>query len=369
VGQRESPLEALELKNIYPQPDAKFWRGKRVWISGHTGFKGAWLALWLVRLGAKVRGYSLTPATDPSLFDLLCLTNDLEHQIADIVDKNKVQQSIHDFRPEVVFHLAAQALVRPSYLDPALTFTTNFQGTVNVLEAVRSTKTARVVVAVTTDKVYRNHENGQAFQEEDPLGGKDPYSASKSAAEMAIASYRESFFQRDGIALAAARAGNVIGGGDWSVDRIIPDAVRAWGSGGILAVRNPEATRPWQHVLEPLAAYLRLAESLFLDPGLAGDYNFGPPPTQVGSVRDVVLQAKEAFGAGEIRWGTEPSVLDEARTLCLENHKAKQILGVTTVWSLDQAIEKTMSWYRRQLKGEKAIKLCEADFEAFLSTK
>ena len=369
MGQREGSLEALELKNIYPQPDAKFWRGKRVWISGHTGFKGAWLALWLVRLGAKVRGYSLTPATHPSLFELLHLTKDIENQIFDIVDKNKVQQSILDFRPEVVFHLAAQALVRPSYQDPALTFTTNFQGTVNVLEAVRSTKTARVVVAVTTDKVYRNHENGQAFQEEDPLGGKDPYSASKSAAEMAIASYRASFFQRDGIALAAARAGNVIGGGDWSEDRIIPDAVRAWGSGGILTVRNPEATRPWQHVLEPLAAYLRLAESLFLDPRLAGDYNFGPPPTQVGSVRDVVLQAKEAFGAGEIRWGTEPSVLDEARTLCLENRKAKQILGVTTVWSLDQAIEKTMSWYRRQLKGEEAIKLCESDFEAFLTTR
>lgn len=369
MGQREGSLEALELKNSYPQPDAKFWQGRRVWLSGHTGFKGAWLALWLLKLGAKVRGYSLAPASSPALFDLLNLSDDLEHEISDIVDKNRVKQSIHDFRPEIVFHLAAQALVRPSYQDPALTFATNVQGTVNVLEAVRSTKTARVVVAVTTDKVYRNNENGRAFQEDDPLGGKDPYSASKSAAEMAITSYRESFFQQAGIALASARAGNVIGGGDWSVDRIIPDAVRAWGHGGILTVRNPGATRPWQHVLEPLAAYLRLAEILFLKPDLATDYNFGPPPTQVGSVRDVVLRAKQAFGSGEIHWGTEPAGLNEARSLYLDNRKAARILGVRTFWSLDQAIEKTMSWYRSHLKGEEVIKLCESDFVTFLSTK
>jgi len=291
----------------------------------------------------------------------------MDHQLVDIRDLNAVRQSVRKFRPEIVFHLAAQALVRPSYDSPADTFSTNVQGTVHVLEAARKTDSVRVVVTVTTDKVYRNEEKGLPFQEDDPLGGRDPYSASKAAAEMAINSYRESFFRSSGVALAAARAGNVIGGGDWSKDRILPDAVRAWGRGDTLVVRNPEATRPWQHVLEPLAAYLRLAEALHGNPATAGDYNFGPNPSENVKVRQVVEMAKEAFGSGRVEWGQGTSGPHEAKNLCLDNGKAVRVLGVSPIWSLNEAVNRTMRWYRRHLAGEKAAQLCREDLGAFTS--
>jgi len=242
-------------------------------------------------------------------------------------------------------------------------------GTANVLEAIRAVKTVRVVVAVTTDKVYRNLESGQPFREDDPLGGRDPYSASKSAAEMVIACYRDSFFQERGVALAAARAGNVIGGGDWSQDRILPDAVKAWGQGKPLVVRNPEATRPWQHVLEPLAAYLHLAEALFHNPSLAGNYNFGPPLDQNIKVRKVVQLAKDAFGVGEIRWCEGEAGPHEAKTLSLNNQKAIQVLGIQPVWALEEAVVRTMKWYRKHQEGENVAKLCREDLEGFLSIR
>jgi len=349
------------------QPFGGFYRRKRIWISGHTGFKGAWLAFWLTELGAEVCGASLPPPTRPSLFQLLKLKGQIDHQLLDIRDPKTVMRSIQKFRPEIVFHLAAQALVRPSYESPVETFSTNAQGTVHVLEAVRKAGSVRVVVAVTTDKVYRNEEQGRAFKEHDPLGGRDPYSASKAAAEMAIHTYRESFLRSSGVALAAARAGNVIGGGDWSKDRILPDAVRAWGQKKPLLVRNPEATRPWQHVLEPVSAYLRLAEVLFEDPALAGDYNFGPSRGEITKVRKVVALAQEAFGAGRIQWGSDKGGPHEAKTLSLDNGKAARALGVKPVWSLPKAVERTMNWYRRHLAGEKPLQLCREDLKAFLA--
>lgn len=367
MGHGHGPLESLGLRS--PYPNSAFWCGRRVWLSGHTGFKGAWLAFWLRKLGAEVCGCSLPAPTNPSLFELLSLKDQLDHQILDIRDADAVRKSVIRFQPGIVFHLAAQALVRPSYEDPLETFRTNVMGTANVLEAIRAVKTVRVVVAVTTDKVYRNLESGQPFREEDPLGGRDPYSASKSAAEMVIACYRESFFRERGVALAAARAGNVIGGGDWSQDRILPDAVRAWGQGKPLVVRNPEATRPWQHVLEPLAAYLHLAEALLHNPSLVGDYNFGPPQDQNTNVRKVVQLAKDAFGAGEIRWGEASAGPHEAKNLALDTHKAEQVLSIHPNWGLEEAVDRTMRWYQKHQVGEDATKLCTEDLEAFFSTR
>lgn len=347
-----------------PNPD--FWQGRRVLVTGHSGFKGAWLSFWLARMGAIVSGVSLQPATDPNLFRLLGLESSGEDNWLDIRDEQSVRGVFERFQPEVVLHLAAQALVRPSYSAPIETFSTNIIGTLHVLEAARKTASVRSVVAVTTDKVYQNHEKGLAFEESDPLGGHDPYSASKAGAEMVISSYRKSFFDAAGIGLASARAGNVIGGGDWSVDRILPDAVRAWSTGQPLVVRNPRATRPWQHVLEPLAGYLRLAEYIFAQPESAQDFNFGPDPSDVATVKEVVTQAQKSFGCGDIEWGSVPDRLHEAQALTLNNTKAKRILGIQPVWNLETAVARTMNWYRLQISGHSATDLCEQDLQAYL---
>jgi len=348
------------------KPNSDFWRGRRVLVTGHSGFKGAWLSFWLARMGAIVSGVSLQPATDPNLFSLLGLESSGEDNWLDIRDEQSVRGVFERFQPEVVLHLAAQALVRPSYSAPIETFSTNIIGTLHVLEAARKTASVRSVVAVTTDKVYQNHEKGLAFEESDPLGGHDPYSASKAGAEMVISSYRKSFFDAAGIGLASARAGNVIGGGDWSVDRILPDAVRAWSTGQPLVVRNPRATRPWQHVLEPLAGYLCLAEYIFAQPESAQDFNFGPDPSDVATVKEVVTQAQKSFGCGDIEWGSVPDRLHEAQALTLNNTKAKRILGIQPVWNLETAVARTMNWYRLQISGHSATDLCEQDLQAYL---
>jgi CDP-glucose 4,6-dehydratase len=346
----------------------KFFDGKRVFVTGHSGFKGSWLCLLLGVLGAEWKGYSLEPNTQPNLFQLARIDAGKINSWADIRDANSLKNKLNAFQPEIVFHLAAQPLVRRSYAEPVETFTSNVTGTLHLLEAARACGSVRAVVVVTTDKVYRNGEQGRAFVETDALGGGDPYSASKAAAEMLLTAYRQSFFISAGKALASARAGNVIGGGDWSDDRILPDAVRAWGNDeGILEVRNPEATRPWQHVLEPLCGYLCLAETIFQNPGAAGDFNFGPEPEDIATVRDVVEIAREAFGRGEVAWGVRRDSLHEAKTLALDNSKAKKALGVTPVWNLRTAVERTMRWYRRQLEGEDARALCEEDIDAFFS--
>jgi CDP-glucose 4,6-dehydratase len=357
-------LENLEVK--LEKPNSDFWRGRRVLVTGHSGFKGAWLSFWLARMGAVLSGVSLQPATDPNLFSLLGLESSGEDNWLDIRDEQSVRGVFERFQPEVVLHLAAQALVRPSYSAPIETFSTNIIGTLHVLEAARKTASVRSVVAVTTDKVYQNHEKGLAFEESDPLGGHDPYSASKAGAEMVISSYRKSFFDAAGIGLASARAGNVIGGGDWSVDRILPDAVRAWSTGQPLVVRNPRATRPWQHVLEPLAGYLCLAEYIFAQPESAQDFNFGPDPSDVATVKEVVTQAQKSFGCGDIEWGSVPDRLHEAQALTLNNTKAKRILGIQPVWNLETALARTMNWYRLQISGHSATDLCEQDLQAYL---
>ena len=348
-------------------PDRAFWQGKRVLLTGRSGFKGAWMSIWLERMGAEVTGLSLPPQTSPNLHDLTAAGDSLHAHWCDIRDQSAVLSIFRQAEPEIVLHLAAQALVRPSYLDAAGTFATNIQGTVNILEAVRSVKSVRAVVAVTTDKVYRNDERGRPFKEDDPLGGRDPYSASKAAAEMVISSYRQSFLGPSGVGVAAARAGNVIGGGDWSADRILPDAVRAWENGKALQVRNPAATRPWQHVLEPLAGYLKLAEALVESPQVGEAFNFGPAAGEVATVREVVLQARESFGCGEIEWGTTPDDFHEARALSLDNSKAREVLGVRPVWTLEQTISRTMCWYKRQLAGENARAICEEDMDTYCS--
>ena len=311
-------------------------------------------------------GVSLQPATDPNFFSLLGLESSMENKWLNIRDEQSVRGVFERFQPEVVLHLAAQALVRPSYTAPIETFSTNIIGTLHVLDAARKTASVRSVVAVTTDKVYQNHEKGLAFEESDPLGGHDPYSASKAGAEMVISSYRKSFFEALGIGLASARAGNVIGGGDWSLDRILPDAVRAWSTGQPLVVRNPRATRPWQHVLEPLAGYLRLAEYIFAQPESAQDFNFGPDPSNVAMVKEVVTQAQTSFGGGNIEWGSVPDGLHEAQTLTLDNTKAKRLLGIHPVWNLETAVDRTMNWYRLQNSGHSAVDLCEQDIQAYL---
>jgi CDP-glucose 4,6-dehydratase len=356
-------LVMLDEKN----PDRSFWTGKRVLLTGHTGFKGAWLALWLDRLGAKVVGISLPPTTTPSIAGLAGIDQLVESHIIDIRDADRLRDRIRSASPEVVLHLAAQALVRMSYREPLLTFGTNVQGTANVLEAVRAAGTARVVVAITTDKVYRNIEQIYPYRETDPLGGHDPYSASKAAAEIVIASYRSSYFSGEGIAVASARAGNVIGGGDWSEDRLIPDAVRAWAAGQPLTIRRPKAFRPWQHVLEPLAGYLKLAEQLWTKPELAGAYNFGPPAQEAASVRDVVLLAQQAYGRGEVSLGEGDGGPHETGWLALETAKALHVLGIAPRWSLPTAVRRTMEWYRHLQEGGGARELCAqdiADFEA-----
>ncbi|UIY30014.1 CDP-glucose 4,6-dehydratase [Neorhizobium galegae] len=345
-------------------PDRSFWAGKRVVLTGHTGFKGAWLSIWLGHLGAEVTGIALPPETQPSLFALA--RPDLkESHFQDIRDAARLAELVRSASPEIVMHLGAQALVRPSYQDPLGTFATNVLGTANLLEAVRSVPSARVIVAITTDKVYRNLEHAFPYRETDHLGGHDPYSASKAASEIVIASYRDSFLREKGVAVASARAGNVIGGGDWSADRLLPDAVRAWQSGNTLSVRRPEAKRPWQHVLEPLSAYLVLAERLWSDPSIGDAFNFGPISHEAAPVRQVIEIARTSFGRGEVQYGDGTEGPHEAGWLALETAKARHMLDIEPRWSLAEAVDRTMKWYRAQNDGADARALCEAEIAEY----
>ncbi|KGD86289.1 CDP-glucose 4,6-dehydratase [Rhizobium sp. YS-1r] len=348
------------------RPNSDFWAGKRVLLTGHTGFKGTWLSIWLARLGASVTGISLPPETEPNLFTLARPELAASH-FQDIRDAARLAELVRMASPEIVLHLAAQALVRPSYQDPLGTFATNVLGTANLLEAIRSVPSARVVVAITTDKVYRNLEHAFPYRETDQIGGHDPYSASKAAAEITISSYRDSFLREQGVAVASARAGNVIGGGDWSMDRLLPDAARAWQSGKVLHVRRPEAKGPWQHVLEPLSAYLVLAERLYDDPTLAQAYNFGPVSHEAASVRQVIEIARASYGSGDVQYGDGTEGPHEARWLALETAKARHMLNIEPRWLLKEAVDRTMTWYRAQHGGADARALCEAeitDYEA-----
>lgn len=360
MANRQSAMESVVM---LPNPD--FWRGKRVLLTGHTGFKGAWLALWLNRLGAHVVGVSLAPATQPNLFNLARVADVSESHLCDIRDAAALARVVGQARPDIVLHLAAQALVRPSYRQPLETFSTNVMGTAHLLDALRGLNTVRSVVVVTTDKVYQNREWFFPYREDDALGGHDPYSASKAAAEIVIASYRDSYLAGQNIAVASARAGNVIGGGDWSEDRLIPDAIRAWNADQPLEIRRPQAIRPWQHVLEPLFGYIKLAEQLWQQPTLAGAYNFGPQTHEAATVRDVVQLAQKAYGKGQVSWGDGKEGPHEAGWLALEIAKARAALGVKPCWSLLESVQRTVQWYREQHDGVDARTLCKADIAAY----
>ncbi|MBV7500700.1 MULTISPECIES: CDP-glucose 4,6-dehydratase [Achromobacter] len=346
-------------------PNAGFWRGKRVLLTGHTGFKGGWLAIWLQRLGAKVTGVALPPCTEPSLFQAARVGALIDSHYCDIRDAAALRERVQSARPEIVLHLAAQALVRSSYAQPVETFAANIMGTAHLLDALRVTPSARVAVMVTTDKVYRNNEWPYPYRESDALGGHDPYSASKAASELVIASYRDAFLREQGLAVASARAGNVIGGGDWSADRLLPDAVRAWRSGDDLHVRRPQSVRPWQHVLEPLAGYMTLAEKLWEAPALADAYNFGPDAAEAAPVRTVVDLALSAYGKGRVAYAEQIEGPHEAGLLTLDTSKARAVLNVAPRWALSQAVTHSMHWYRRFDAGEDAQALCHADIDRY----
>jgi CDP-glucose 4,6-dehydratase len=339
--------------------NADRWRGRRVLVTGHTGFKGSWLALWLHSLGAEVRGLALAPSTTPSMFDALKLDALVDHHIGDVRDLATVTRAVADFQPSIVFHLAAQPLVRASYATPVETFATNVMGTVHVLEACRTVASVRAIVCVTTDKCYDNREWNWGYREVDPLGGHDPYSASKGAAEIAIAAYRRSFFHApDAARVASARAGNVIGGGDWSEDRLVPDAIRAFSSGRAVEIRSPRATRPWQHVVEPLSGYLAIAEALLGDrASIAADaWNLGPNDDDVVSVGALLDRLAKAWGDGA-KWidkSASTAGPHEATLLKLDISKARSLLGWRPRWRLDDALAATAEWYRAFHSGADA---------------
>lgn len=353
------------MENMVSNPSGAFWRDKRVVLTGHTGFKGGWLALWLQRLGADVTGIALAPTTAPNLFERAGVVALLQHRQCDIREPAALAGLIQDADPHIVLHLAAQPLVRASYERPLETFSTNVMGTVNVLDAVRDCASVQVVLAITTDKVYRNLEQPFPFRESDPLGGHDPYSASKAAAELVVASYRDAFLASRGVAVATARAGNVIGGGDWSPDRLLPDALRAWQAGTMLHVRRPAAVRPWQHVLEPLAGYLRLVEHLWQVPAHAEAYNFGPRTSEAASVREVIDIARQVYGKGDVVWGDVVDGPHEAGWLALETAKVRTVLDLTPRWQLRQAVIRTVEWHRRLEQGADARVLCATDIDAY----
>lgn len=324
------------------------YENKKVFLTGHTGFKGSWLALWLNQLGAKVCGYSLAPNTVPSMFNVLGIENKIEKSvIGDILDNITLEKAMSDFEPDIVFHLAAQPLVRLSYSEPVLTYKTNVIGTLNVLEAARKCKSVKVFVNVTTDKCYENKEINRGYKEDEPMGGHDMYSSSKGCVEIMSSSYRRSFLQNDGsYAMATARAGNVIGGGDWALDRLIPDCIRAINNNEKIEIRNPIAVRPWQHVLEPLSGYLLLGEKLLEDGKIyAEGFNFGPNEDSVLKVADVAQKVIEFYGQGEVVIHKKDN-LHEAGLLMLNIEKAKKVLNWSPVYTPNQAIEKTVEWYK-----------------------
>lgn len=332
---------------------SSFWPGRRVLITGHTGFKGGWLALWLQHLGAQVYGMALAPPSTPSFFDAIRWPLPLTDSRVDIRDPQAVRSTLESAEPSVVFHLAAQPLVRESYLDPAGTFATNVMGTVHLLDAVRTCPSVRTVINVTSDKCYANDESGTEYTESDRLGGADPYSCSKGCAELVTESYRRSFLTSDASpGLASARAGNVYGGGDWAVDRVVPDCIRAFTRGEPVVLRRPEATRPWQHVLDALRGYLLLAERLTEHRAMfSAPFNFGPPAGVAASVGDLVAGLAERWGdnaAWRVAGGQHPH---EATTLRLDSRKAARTLDWKPLIPLSEGLNLTVDWYRQFVNG------------------
>lgn len=329
-----------------------YYRNKKVFVTGHTGFKGSWLSTWLVNLGAEVCGYSLAPSTNPNLFEVNQVGKYIKSIIGDIRDEDKLASAMNEFKPQIVFHLAAQPIVNLSYEDPVGTYATNVTGIVNLFEAIRKTESVKSCVIITSDKCYENKEWLYGYRENDELGGYDPYSASKACAEIITSSYRRSFFrgkERD-VKIATVRAGNVIGGGDWSPNRLIPDCFRSFAKKEKVSLRYPMATRPWQHVLEPLSGYLTVGSKLEADDAIASAWNFGPAPTQITTVEEVVRRIVSVWGDGASYDLPENAVRHhEAGNLVLDVSKAFNYLGWKQVWDLSSTIEKTTNWYKNYL--------------------
>jgi CDP-glucose 4,6-dehydratase len=344
-----------------------FWQGKRVLLTGHTGFKGSWLALWLQAAGARVHGLALAPSTQPNLFSLARVGDGMHSVEGDIRDFPTVQGVVEDVRPEIIVHMAAQPLVRHSYAHPLETYATNVMGTAHVLEAARQSESTRVVVNVTTDKCYENREWVWGYREDEAMGGFDPYSSSKACAELVTSAYRRSFLAQAGIALASARAGNVIGGGDWAEDRLVPDILRAFEASLPVTIRNPGSIRPWQHVLEPLSGYMLLAERLWGDPKrFAGAWNFGPRDDDARPVSWMVDRLASRWGNGASWRLDERPQPHEAAYLKLDISKARAALGWIPRWSLESALDRIVDWHQAYLRGEDLRKACLQQIEAFI---
>jgi CDP-glucose 4,6-dehydratase len=347
-----------------------FWSGKRVLLTGHTGFKGSWLSLWLQSMGVELKGLALEPPTNPSLFVEAKVAQGMVSEFGDIRDYNRLLHSICDFKPEILIHMAAQPLVRYSYRNPIETYATNVMGTVNLLEAVRQTTATKVVINVTTDKCYENKEWVWGYRENDPIGGFDPYSSSKGCSELVTSAYRNSYFKESCVALASARAGNVIGGGDWAEDRLIPDILRAFEKHEPVVIRNPRSTRPWQHVLEPLSGYLTLAERLWKEPeAYSQGWNFGPSDKDAKPVDWIVERMAEKWGksaAWRIDGDDNPH---EANYLKLDISKARQSLKWEPKWDLDAALNKTITWHQAWRAKDNARLLCLEQIHQYTSTE
>jgi len=340
--------------------DPTFWRGKKVFITGHTGFKGSWLSLWLQEMGAIVKGYALDPITTPNLFTQGNVAQNMDSEIGDITDLNLITKSMTAFNPEVLIHMAAQPLVRLSYQEPVLTYATNVMGTVNVLEAARKCTNLKAIVSVTTDKCYENREWAWGYRENEPMGGHDPYSSSKGCAELVTAAYRKSFFNENRTTfLASARAGNVIGGGDWAEDRLIPDILRAFENNEPVIVRNPLSTRPWQHVLEPLSGYLVLAQLLFEEgSSFAEGWNFGPKDEDCKPVSWILDKMVENWGNGA-KWELDKNYNPhEAGYLKLDCSKAAMQLNWHPKWSLEYTLESIINWHQHFISGKNIQEQC-----------
>ena len=336
-------MDLIEMRKVLP-----FFKGKKVFVTGHTGFKGSWLTFLLKELGADVRGFSLEPHTFPSHFELLNLSNSIDHIIGDIRDGSLLSNTLQEFQPEVVFHLAAQALVKESYKDPTNTFEVNIMGSVNLLESVRMCDSVKSLVYITSDKCYENMEWIWGYREDDRLGGHDPYSASKSAAEIIFSAYSRSYFSsRTNLGVASTRAGNVIGGGDWAADRIIPDCIRAIENNVPIKIRNPNSYRPWQHVLEPITGYLALGANLYENPkNYSGSWNFGPSTSEIFTVKEIANNLIQCLGKGIIEIEEVNKEQYEANLLQLNCDKSQQLLGWSPRWNAEETITAIADWYK-----------------------
>lgn len=343
------------------------YKGKRVFLTGHTGFKGSWFSLWLKLLGAEVKGYALQPYTEPSMFKVLQLDRQISSEIGDIRNRDTLCKSVNEFKPDIIFHLAAQPLVRLSYLEPVITYETNVTGTLNVLEAARKCSSVQAVVNITTDKCYENIEKDYAYKEDDKMGGYDMYSSSKACSEILSASYRNSFLKEGGFLLATARAGNVIGGGDWSTDRLVPDCIRAINKNRDIIIRSPHSVRPWQHVLEPLSGYLTLGEKLLEGKReFAQGYNFGPEKNSVLTVEDIVNKVIKYYEHGNMVIKPDTK-FHEANLLMLDITKAKKELNWQPKYDAETAVKNTVEWYKKFYKGDDILNFTCSQIKEYLS--